>query len=181
MYESHVLNPGAPLTCTPQDSYGEAALTLPAADRSSKCKARQLIRLIIIASRVQRQDFRSGCWGVLLYRFGALKWDLAPEPQLVRIQCPISRTLLTAIYLFILSSFVVPLCLLLFFLEFLRHTSVCLRLSATLPVSPLQPLCLLMFGKINDNRTVVRNLGKVLFFCFFIPLGKPTSQVGAEG
>lgn len=57
MYESLVLDPVAPLTCPAQASRGETALTLLAADRSSKWKAGQLIRLIIITSHVQHRDF----------------------------------------------------------------------------------------------------------------------------
>lgn len=170
MYESRLLNPVAPLSCTGQASHGETALSLVAAERSSKCKARQLIRLIIITSRVQRQDYRSGWWRVLLYRFSALKCDLTPEPQLVENRCPISRMLLTAIYLFILSSFLV---FSFSFLEFLGRTCVwCLLLSVVSPVSPLQPSCPLMLGKSNDDRTVVKSLGGGSFFSsFFTPLG----------
>lgn len=169
MYESLLLDPVAPLTCPAQASHGETALTPLAADRLSKCKAGQLIRLIIITSHVQHRDFWSGWWRVLLYRFNALKCDLAPEPQLVEKQCPTSRMLLTAIYLFILSSF------LLFsfsFLEFLGRTRVCcLPLSAALPVSPLQPSCPLMFGKLSADCTVVKSLGffRFLFFLFLHP------------
>lgn len=75
--------------------------------------------------------------------------------------------LLTAIYLFILSSLLV-FCF--SFLEFLRHTRVwCLLFSVALPVSPLQPRCPLMFGKLNDDRTVVKSLGGGSFFLFLHP------------
>lgn len=167
MYESHLLNPVAPLTCTPHASHGETALTVVAADRSSKCKAWQLIRLIIITSHVQCQDFRSGCWRVLLYRFSALKCDLALKAS-TGGKSMSHKPNASDSYLFIHS--VIPPCLLFFFSWVPQtHTCVVFTFSVALPVSPLQPRCPLMFGKLNDDRTVVKSLGGGSFFLFLHP------------
>lgn len=138
MYESSLLSPVVPLTCTPTALTWRRDGPAPA-DRSSRCEAPQLIRLFGITSHVPSDDFTSGCWGVLLYRFSDLKCNLAPEPQLVE-NLMSHKPNASDSYLFI-HSVILPFLFLLFF-EFLGPTRVSsLLFLVAWPVSPRQPPC----------------------------------------
>lgn len=180
MYESSLLSPGAPLTCTPTVLTWRDGPAPP--DRSSKCEALQLIRLFRITSHVRCDDFTSSCWGVLLYRFSDLKCNLAPEPQLVE-KLMSHKPNASDSYLFI-HSVILPF---LFFFEFLGHTcaSSLTFFLVVWPVSPRQPSCPTMF--VNGVKRWSRDdeeFGRLLFFSngnsLLTPSGYPTSPTGTE-